>query len=67
MDIAATERVAKHMLGIDTLVTRNSDDLDFHEIAVWQVKAALEEAYRLGYIAGQQEARKIVKHATQDF
>jgi hypothetical protein len=40
--------IAKTQLGIETLETRNSDRLDFHEVAVWQVKAALETAYRHG-------------------
>lgn len=36
----------KHLLA-DTLVTRKSSD-DFREVAVWCVKAALEEAYEAG-------------------
>jgi hypothetical protein len=42
------ERIAKQTLGIETLETRNSDDLDFHEISVWQLKEALEKAYKAG-------------------
>ena len=37
----------KHCL-VETLQTRNSDDLDFSEIAVWTLKAALEAAYEAG-------------------
>lgn len=37
-----------HFPQIDTLATRNSDALDFHEIAVWQLKAALEDAFAAG-------------------
>ena len=34
--------IAKATLHIDTLETRKSDSLDFHDVAVWSVKAALE-------------------------
>lgn len=34
--------------GISTLEARNSDSLDFHEIAVWNLKSLLEAAYRKG-------------------
>ena len=33
--------IAKATLHIDTLETRKSDSLDFHDVAVWSVKAAL--------------------------
>jgi len=42
------EQLARDLLHIDTLETRNSDSLDFHEVAVWQVRKALEAAYRAG-------------------
>ncbi|MBU2803999.1 hypothetical protein HF668_02240 [Acidithiobacillus ferridurans] len=42
--------IAKSRLGIETLDTRNSDKLDFHEVAVWAVLEALEEAYMEGMI-----------------
>lgn len=44
----AAERIAQSALGLETLATRNSDSLDFHELAVWQIKAALEAAYAAG-------------------
>ena len=31
-----------------TLETRNSDELDFHDIAVWSLKRALMAAYDAG-------------------
>ena len=34
--------------GITTLETQNSDSKDFHDIAVWPLKAMLEEAYKKG-------------------
>lgn len=40
--------LAKFYLGIETLDMRNSDRLDFHEVAVWNVKTALEAAYKAG-------------------
>ena len=42
------ERIAADVLGIATLETRNSDSLDFHDLAVWNIKAALERAYTEG-------------------
>ena len=42
------ETIAKEHLFIETLETRNSDGLDFHEVSVWGVKKALEMAYELG-------------------
>lgn len=42
------ETIAKEHLFMETLETRNSDGLDFHEVSVWGVKKALEMAYELG-------------------
>lgn len=42
------DSIAKKYLGIDTLRERMSDELDFHNIAVWDLKEALLEAYTLG-------------------
>ena len=42
---------AKHFHSIETLETRNSDRLDFHDVAVWAMRAALEEAYATGLAA----------------
>lgn len=41
-------KIAKENLHIETLETRNSDGLDFHEVSVWGVKEALERAYEAG-------------------
>ena len=38
------ERIAAEHLGIETLEARRRDSLDFHEVSVWGVKAALEAA-----------------------
>ncbi|HUY05048.1 MAG TPA: hypothetical protein VMV33_17360 [Rhodocyclaceae bacterium] len=40
--------IAANTLRIETLETRNSDSLDFHEVAVWELKRALELAYAAG-------------------
>lgn len=44
------ENIAKQHLFVETLATRHSDRLDFHDVSVWGIKAALEAAY----LAGQQ-------------
>ena len=40
--------IAKEVLGIETLETRKSDRLDFHEVAVWEMREALALAYQMG-------------------
>jgi hypothetical protein len=45
------EIAAKHFHSIETLETRNSDRLDFHDVAVWAICAALEAAYAAGVAA----------------
>jgi hypothetical protein len=42
------EQIAKKHLMIETLEPRNSDSSDFHDCAVWSIKAALEAAYEAG-------------------
>lgn len=42
------ENIAKQHLDIATLKERHCDSLDFHEVSVWQLRKALEAAYRLG-------------------
>jgi hypothetical protein len=44
----AVAGIAKEILGLETLDTRNSDSLDFSEQAVWTLRAALEAAYAAG-------------------
>jgi len=38
---------------VETLETRDGDGLDFHEVAVWAMRAALQEAYAVGLTAAQ--------------
>lgn len=47
------ETIAQKSLLIDTLETQNSDSLDFHEVAVWQLREALEKAFFAGLTVGQ--------------
>jgi hypothetical protein len=49
-------RIAQEILNLHTLDTRNSDALDFHDLAVWNIKAALEAAYTAGREAGKKQA-----------
>lgn len=41
-------QIAQTHLGIQTLETRNSDSLDFHDVAVWSLREALAAAYKAG-------------------
>ena len=43
--------IAREHLFIPTLETRRSDSLDFHDVAVWQVEAALKAAFDAGKVA----------------
>ncbi|VVE56926.1 hypothetical protein PAQ31011_05159 [Pandoraea aquatica] len=40
--------IAEATLGIPTLESRHSDSLDFHDLAVWTIARALEQAYIAG-------------------
>ena len=44
--------IAQKHLGIETLQTRNSDSLDFHDPAVWCLKDALDAAFKAGVELG---------------
>ena len=45
--------IAKRHFFVETLDTRNSDGLDFHDVAVWSIRAALIEAYAAGLVAAR--------------
>ena len=49
-----TEIAVASIDGIETLEDRNSDSLDFHEVSVWELRAALRNAYN----AGKRAAKK---------
>ena len=40
--------MACEVLYLETLETRNSDFLDFHEHAVWQIEDVIRRAYEMG-------------------
>ena len=45
--------IAKRHFFVETLETRNSDGLDFHDVAIWSIHAALNEAYAAGLAAAR--------------
>ena len=49
---AYATKIAREILDLETLKTRNSDRLDFPEVAVWEIRDALAAAYN----AGREEA-----------
>lgn len=44
--------IAQKHLDIDTLETQKSDRLDFHDVAVWCLRDALEAAFKAGAEVG---------------
>lgn len=44
--------IAQKHLGIETLETRKSDSIDFHDTAVWCIRDALEAAFKAGVEVG---------------
>jgi len=57
-------RIAQEHLFIETLQTRNSDRLDFHDVSVWAVQSALMAAYQAGLAAGQNATSKATDQPT---
>jgi hypothetical protein len=48
----------KNFTSVETLETRKSDDLDFHDVSVWEIRKALEDAF----IAGMTTGTNLKKH-----
>lgn len=46
--MAAIEKIALDHLFVETLETRRSDSLDFHDCSVWGIKEALVAAFEAG-------------------
>ena len=44
--------IAQKHLDINTLETQKSDRLDFHDVAVWRLRDALEAAFKAGAVLG---------------
>lgn len=60
MDIREVEKmtevidaIALRELSIPTLESRGMDRLDFYNLGVLSIAEALQEAYRLGFLAGR--------------
>ena len=49
--------IAQRQFRIETLETQSWDRLDFHDVAVWSIRAALEEAFEAGRRAGASETQ----------
>ena len=52
------EEIAKKILKLETLDARNSDRLDFIELPVWDIKEALEAAYKAGEAEGFEAGKR---------
>ena len=50
-------QIAQSKLGIESLETRKSDSLDFHDVAVWFLRDALEAAFNAGVEQGRKAAK----------
>ena len=50
-------QIAQSKLDIETLETRKSDSLDFHDVAVWCLRDALEAAFNAGVEQGRKAAK----------
>ena len=50
--------IAQRQFRIETLETQNWDRLDFHDVAVWSIRTALEEAFEAGRRAGLSETQR---------
>ncbi|PPD34048.1 MAG: hypothetical protein CTY19_05960 [Methylomonas sp.] len=46
--------IAQKHLSVETLKTEGRDDLDFHALAVWDIRKALEAAFIAGVELGHQ-------------
>jgi len=56
-------RIARLHLDVETLETRKRDALDFHDLAVWSIRAALNAAYAAGY---EQAVADATDHTASD-
>ncbi|MBF0339483.1 MAG: DUF3489 domain-containing protein [Magnetococcales bacterium] len=64
--IALLEIISRRHLSIETLETRLSDSLDFHNIAVWCIRNALIAAYEAGLQAAKKPTIKRTPKASAD-
>jgi len=54
---AILAEIAKKHLSLDTLDSRKSDRLDFHDLAVWSIEQALEAAFQAGLATAEDRRR----------
>lgn len=54
---AILAEIAKKHLFLDTLDSRQSDRLDFHDLAVWSIEQALEAAFQAGLDTAEDRRR----------
>lgn len=52
----AVSKIAIQILGIKTFDVRNSDQLDFYDLSVGSIKAALDASYEAGRLTGSKDA-----------
>lgn len=45
------QKIAEKHLGLETLEDRCSDGLDFHDLAVWSIRSALDAAFEAGRVS----------------
>jgi hypothetical protein len=62
---ATIAAIALDVLRIETLETRNSDRLDFHDVAVWSIRKALEKAYAAGEAAAAKRGARRTGRGTK--
>ena len=55
---AVLEGIARNVLRMETLETRKSDSLDFHDLAVWTIRQALVMAYDSGFDNAMSQANR---------
>ena len=58
--------IAQKHLFIETLETRHSDRLDFHDVAVWSVRDALEATFKAGVELGASMPKATEAEIAQD-
>ncbi len=57
LDTLLTDIAQRH-LRIETLESRRRDSLDIHEVSVWELRDALEAAYRAGMEQGRRGKKR---------
>jgi hypothetical protein len=50
------EQIALMWFFVPTLRTRHCDNLDFHEVSIWQIERALRAAYEAGVSHAKERA-----------